>query len=308
MFVELMAHQAGVRTISVGGRPVVGPMQTTSGTRGAREYSSDSLDYDVQQLNDTLGDVDAWSEFPRRDDTGMWINYASFNVRDQMRENEETPLQFKYDAAQCRIYYTLDNVYNMTRLWRDAATATWDDQSLCVEGSTGYAPGPDNTEIKSPPPRKAQSPVLDSDAINKVGFQVNSTGGLDGIGTRKSTTNVGDLVPCDAKTPCKSPKKCLPVPAVCPKGGYVWPEFQPTFCLPPCSTGGRATACECNGDQRSANTKSNVPSGLRREQATTNGRGLSNKADGFCSPPGGQVRAEVSDVSKKACSAGKYTT
>ena len=306
IFVELMAHQAGVRTISVGGRPVGGPMQTSSGTRGAREYSSDFLDYDVQQLNDTLENTDAWSEFPRRDDTGMWINYASFNIRDQMRENDETPLQFQYDAAQCRIYYTLDNVYNMTRLWRDAAAATWDDASLCVEGSTGYAAGPDNSEVKSPPARKSQSPVLDSDSINKVGFQVNSTGGLDGVGVRRTTGNVGVLTPCNSDSRCQSPKRCLPVVAVCPKGGFVWLEYQPKFCLPPCSTGGRTTSCDCNGATRSASTKGRIPSSSSdREQP--GGRGISNAADGFCAPPGGQVKAENFEVSRKACSAGHFS-
>jgi hypothetical protein len=234
MFVELMTHQAGVRTISVGGRPVTGPMQTTSGTRGAREYTADTLDYDVSQLNSTLDDIDAWSEFPRRDDPAMWINYASINIRDQMRENNETPLQFQYLASQCRIYYTLDNIYNMTRLWRDAASATWEDRSLCVEDSTGYAPGPNGTESKPPPERNAQSPILDSEVINTVGFQVNSTGGLDGIlrnANTRPSSNTAALRPCDARTPCDSPLKCQRVVAVCPGGGYVWPEFQPQFCL-----------------------------------------------------------------------------
>jgi hypothetical protein len=304
MFVELMAHQAGVRTISVGGRPVTGPMQTTSGTRGAREYTADTLDYDASQLNSTLDDIDAWSEFPRRDDPAMWINYASINIRDQMRENNETPLQFQYLASQCRIYYTLDNIYNMTRLWRDAASATWEDRSLCVEDSTGYAPGPNGTESKPPPERNAQSPILDSEVINTVGFQVNSTGGLDGTlrnGNTRPSSNTAALRPCNSRTPCESPLKCQRVVAVCPGGGYVWPEFQPEFCLPPCSMAGRKT-CDCKGDRR-ADTKANVASSGEK-RTTTSGRGISTKADGFCPPLGGEVRAELFPVSQKACTSG----
>jgi hypothetical protein len=303
MFVELMTHQAGVRTISIGGRPVAGPMQAASGTRGASIYTADALDYDYQQLNDTLQDVEAYAQWPQRDDTGMWINYASFNIRDQMRENNDTPLQFQYNAAQCRIYYTLDNIYNMTRLWRDAAAATWDDKSLCVEDSTGYAPGPNNTESKSPPSRKAQSPTLDTEAINKVAFQVNSTGGLDGILLKQNSIPTSDsktLIKCDAVTPCKAPLKCQPVVASCPQGGWVWKEYQPSFCLPPCSLGGRKT-CDCQTDRR-ADTKSNVPFG--RATATTTGRGITNRADGFCLPVNGQVRGELFPISQKACAAG----
>jgi hypothetical protein len=309
MFVELMTHQAGVRTISVGGRPVTGPMQTTSGTRGAREYTADTLDYDASQLNSTLHDIDAWSEFPRRDDPAMWINYASINIRDQMRENNETPLQFQYLASQCRIYYTLDNIYNMTRLWRDAATATWDDRSLCVEDSTGYAPGPNSTESKPPPERKAQSPILDSEVINTVGFQVNSTGGLDGILRNKNTrptSNTAVVQVCDSQNPCKSPLKCQKVVAVCPGGGYVWPAFQPSLCLPPCSTAGRKT-CDCQGD-RKVDTKANVPVGGGSGRPTEFGRGISTKLDGFCPPDGGEVRAELFLESRKACTSGQFSS
>ncbi len=49
------------------------------------------------------------------------------------------PLQFAYLAADCRIYYTLDSVVNVSSLWRDAARAMWVDSRLCVAGSTGYA-------------------------------------------------------------------------------------------------------------------------------------------------------------------------
>ncbi len=47
----MMTHQAGVRTITVGGRPAHGPMQAASGSRGALEYSVDLLDEDFAQAN-----------------------------------------------------------------------------------------------------------------------------------------------------------------------------------------------------------------------------------------------------------------
>jgi hypothetical protein len=46
-FVEMMHHEAGVRTVVVGGWPNVGPMQAVAGTRGALAYSTDQLDNDM---------------------------------------------------------------------------------------------------------------------------------------------------------------------------------------------------------------------------------------------------------------------
>jgi NAD-dependent dihydropyrimidine dehydrogenase PreA subunit len=308
MFVELMAHQAGVRTISIGGRPVVGPMQTASGTRGAREYTSDALDFDSKQLNDTLRDEGAYSQSPARDDTGMWIDFASFNIRDQMRKDGDTPLQFQYNAAQCRIYYTLDNIYNMTRLWRDAASATWEDKSLCVEDSTGYAPEPNSSESKSPPDRKAQTPVLDTDSINKVSLQTNSTGGLDGITFQRNSipaSNLDKFVECDSLRPCKGSFTCQSVVATCPQGGFVWKQDQPSLCLPPCSTSGRRQ-CDCQTNRR-AESKANLPQANRTPSPGAGGRGVTNGADGYCLPAGGQVRGQSFTVSSKACNAGRIT-
>ncbi|ORY06404.1 hypothetical protein BCR34DRAFT_571405 [Clohesyomyces aquaticus] len=160
-FVELMAHYAGVHTIVAGGRPTDGPMQTASGNRGAHSYTSAQLDSDFTGVNETLNNTTAFSRLPNRTDTGMWIDYATLNIRDQMRQDDPIPLQFKYEAAECRIYYTLANAYNMSRLWRDAAAATWTDTSLCVHNSVGYAVRVNDTETKAPPPRKEYPIVID---------------------------------------------------------------------------------------------------------------------------------------------------
>jgi hypothetical protein len=56
-----------------------------------------------------------------------------------------------YQAANCRIFYTLANVYNLDQLWHDAATAAWDDDTLCVEDSTGYPSAVNATSSKTAP-------------------------------------------------------------------------------------------------------------------------------------------------------------
>ncbi|KAI4954640.1 hypothetical protein J4E86_005950 [Alternaria arbusti] len=186
VFVEFMTHEAGVKTIVVGGQPKPGPMQAVGGTRGAAAYSADALDFDFDEgLEDSpVEKPEVVSQLPDRTDTGMWINYAGFTIRNQVRGTEFTPLQFQYQAADCRIYYTLETIYNMTQLWDYTARATWDDQTLCVQDSTGYPTARNNTSAKSPPPaRSAALAVYDFSPppiANNITFAI-----LDGHGENK---------------------------------------------------------------------------------------------------------------------------
>ena len=127
VFVEGMHHDADVRTVAVGGRPQIGPMQAIGGTRGQLSYNDASINYDMQAFN---------SSFPDRN-IRMWIQLAGFNLRDQIRRGENFPLQFAYEAADCRIFFTKDTLANYDRLWKYAADAIWANSSLCVPGSTG---------------------------------------------------------------------------------------------------------------------------------------------------------------------------
>ncbi|KAH4891136.1 hypothetical protein HBI17_183340 [Parastagonospora nodorum] len=158
LFVELMTEVAGVRTITVGGRPNRGPMQTASGNRGAVVYTSNRLDFDIDNLKDLVNNTAAFDRLPSRDDTGMFTNYASINIRDQMRPYDLTPLQFRYEASDCRLYFTTRNAFNMTQLWRDAAAATWDNTTLCVPDSTNYSKRTQK-ERKIPPKPSGDVPL-----------------------------------------------------------------------------------------------------------------------------------------------------
>ncbi|MCJ1261797.1 hypothetical protein MMC22_001665 [Lobaria immixta] len=148
LFMEMMHHEAGVRTIAAGGLPGHGPMQTPSGSRGAQSYTVDNLNTDIamaKEINGTAG-----SFLPERQED-VFISYASFNLRDQVRKGENTPLQFVYEAASCRIFYTKETVYNFGNLWRYAANAIWTKPALCVQGSTGITSGGNSSDISGPP-------------------------------------------------------------------------------------------------------------------------------------------------------------
>lgn len=262
-----MTTQAGVKTIVVGGRPTTGPMQTAGGNRGARLYSSEAIDFDIENINSTLDEPEVAATLPDREDTGMWINFAGLNLEDQIREGDEAriPLQFRYEAAQCRIYFTLDNVYNVSRLWRDAAAATWDDPSLCVEDSTGYAPSHDLTVTpKPPPPRTAQSPnvTFSLGEVETPENDFNTTLGIINRQERKSISSKGVTV-CNTGGKCGGTAQCKNVPVTCPNGKNV----PLAACLPSCTSVGSACAegMECVLTAPAETKKNQLPA--RRGQA-----------------------------------------
>lgn len=232
-FVELMAHQAGVKTVVVGGRPTKGPMQIASGSRGARLYSSEALDFDYLNVNNTLENPEAFARLPSRADTGMNVNFAGFNIRDRLRQGNDdgVPIQFKYDAADCRLYYTLSNIYNMTQLWHDVAAAAWDDTSLCVEGSTGYSTRNTSTEAKLPPKRTAQAPSLDLEhtSFQNLTSDVPTTSSLIDGKDQVSITTTSLLRCTHKKGECKGVTTCHDFQVDCKGDGTV---FRPvSACL-----------------------------------------------------------------------------
>lgn len=147
MFAELM-HQAGVRKVTVGGLPQPGPIQAIGGNRGAQIYTSFDLDPDIS-VAITLNSTANYTLPADRDSLNFTVNEITFNLRDQVRENQNLPLQFAYDAADCRIFWTLTSLNNYTDLWSRGAAALWDDNSLCVAESTGYASV--DTNMNGPP-------------------------------------------------------------------------------------------------------------------------------------------------------------
>lgn len=187
LFVEMMT-EAGVQTVAVGGRRESGPMQALSGTRGADSYTAAQLDSDfydasVQSNDSESSGLDTLTALISTREPGMWINQAGFTLRDQVRSADDPePLQLKYQPADCRLYWTIDNVLNFTRLWSDAAAAIWDDQSLCVAGSTGFtAKGGGNGTTKMPPPRLFDVPPSPP-VTPGIDFDASTTGLLDGSG------------------------------------------------------------------------------------------------------------------------------
>jgi hypothetical protein len=253
VFMEMMHHNAGVRTVVAGGRPTYGPMQSPGQSRGARMYGVDVLDWDIafaQSINHNA----LPPALPNRTiNQDVYITFASVNLRDQIRQNETTPLQFLYEAADCRIFYTPNTWYNYSALWQYAADAIWTNPSLCVQDSTGYASTANSTTEPKTAPTAAAKVNVPSNLTGIITLSGDpgefpaNLGGEIVDGGVTALQPIGD--PCGKGYPrCAGHLSCQPV-KVCEKGALTDTHLCLNTCnsfLTKCSQGsGTTSALKC---------------------------------------------------------------
>lgn len=153
VFSEFMKMQGGVQQVVVGGMPKKGAMQGVAGSKGSQVYSFNqvyeqaAMAYEQlpqyrKKLNETeLGQlVFAKRPLMRSAYQTNGLSSSGINLRDNIRMNDTsvTPLEFVYEAADCRLFYTADMIRDVTNVWKKTVDAHWGDaKSVCVEGSTG---------------------------------------------------------------------------------------------------------------------------------------------------------------------------
>ena len=192
----MMHREGGVRTVAVGGHPSYGPMQVPGQSRGASAYTNSRLDKDILNAKH-ISNISS-NGLPDRKQP-FFVTSASFNLRDQVRrENITIPLQFLYEPADCRIFFTPSTWYNYTDLWKHAAEAIWHNVGLCVKNSTGYdrsepeQPAANTTDVKSTitsSSQKSNIPIYDDERI------------LDGS---YPLSKIQDM-PCKTSSDCAAP-------------------------------------------------------------------------------------------------------
>jgi hypothetical protein len=279
-------------------------MQAVSGSRGSRGYSGEILDWIMkfaglqdETANRTLPNIPVDHETR---DSGMWVSFSGINLRDQIRKSDFdaggqlVPLQFQYEAAHCRIFYTVKNIYNLTQLWRDAAAAAW-DSSLCVPGSTGFADLPNQPAANQPPPRVPASSSATAASTGSDGQR----GGAGEDDSGPPDFNENDIVagfsvkseslqPCGANGQCPKNFQCRTVTVSCDSNQR--PKQRETqYCLPMCAgTQSDSTCNRFSSDPRATGPLQCKLTHQYETKAKTD-RGRQGYV-GFCSPPGG-IRA-----------------
>lgn len=151
-----MTNIGNVRTLALGGLPQHGPMQIMGGVRGGQSATFDRLldiasDATSLLQNDTTILSDAERDALNKTlPTPYWqwpvkANAGQVNLRNAYQEgDDDLPLQFAYQAADCRLFYTYENLVRPATVWAAAARAVWGcdgagngGTGACVPGSEG---------------------------------------------------------------------------------------------------------------------------------------------------------------------------
>ncbi|ORY09755.1 hypothetical protein BCR34DRAFT_365903 [Clohesyomyces aquaticus] len=162
---ELLKNQGAVRTVVIGGQPKFGPMQGIGGTKGSQNFQWDDISV-RSQIAFFLGSPEqqaAWNgtDFGKTAFATQLFKRSAYaggsaaggiNFRDNLRKGDEsqTPLQFIYEAADCRMWFTAPMINDVTEVWKGVADRMWKN-TTCVQGSVS-AGGQDKGGSLPPPP------------------------------------------------------------------------------------------------------------------------------------------------------------
>ena len=199
IFSELMKQQAGVKTIAMGGRSNKNPIQAIGGVKGVNNYAFGFIQQTVQyavkfdpSLNESILVDDYYSDIVfSRAVSGA----GGVNTRDGLRANDTSgvALQFQYEEADCRLYYTPEMTVDITALWKSAADAQWKNSGKCIgnspyggDGKRAAIPKISKVTTKLSPP-VARVKVAKVEAMRKVKafektFSLETKCGLKGNG------------------------------------------------------------------------------------------------------------------------------
>jgi len=150
IFTTIMTIHHGIRSVAIGGRPLTAPMQSIGQVNGGPGQSAALWSNYARGLN--LSTLPSGTRFfnesnpPMRvlswifPGDGMALNWANIYP---LKEEEGTPewergtvpVQFRYKAANCRLFYTWDGVKKMSSLWGMVRDVAWGG-GRCVKGST----------------------------------------------------------------------------------------------------------------------------------------------------------------------------
>ncbi|KAJ6129262.1 peptidase S41 family protein [Penicillium capsulatum] len=155
IFSELMKYQAGVKSLAFGGRPRTGKMQTLGSTKGQMVMAANTIELSLKKANglaanSTRDGHPVLSETERKrlkELTPLPFDNLTISGLDGLNLNfvngyrpdhDDTPLQFIYEPAECRLFFTAENILHPETTWRAAAHAFWEG-GPCVKDSTSKA-------------------------------------------------------------------------------------------------------------------------------------------------------------------------
>lgn len=157
---HFLKYQGKVKSVAAGGRPQTGPMQALGGTKGSNVFGLASLFSTVSGVLNSAPQsvVDAGKKTSLATiyELGEYVLFRSaaplsssavtVNVKNNIAEGDDsqTPLQFVYEAADCRIWWTPEMIFDITAAWKKVADVGFgangsqplSEAAGCVKGST----------------------------------------------------------------------------------------------------------------------------------------------------------------------------
>jgi hypothetical protein len=131
-------------------------MQSVGGTKGTTALRWIDIFKDVHKAflisNQTLrADLNQtamaqYSLLPIAKSAGTMVNF-----RDGIRRNDDgqTPYQFFYEPAECRIFYTKQMVMDQSVVWRTVADTVWGQGNACIAGDNSFSAKQGNLTAES---------------------------------------------------------------------------------------------------------------------------------------------------------------
>jgi hypothetical protein len=138
LFTEFMRTQAGIKSIAMGGRPKAGPIQGVGGIKGAEILAWGDIYGNAQEAlshavaAEQTAILSSLSDLPVNRSSSSGINVRDNILPDHL--NDGLPAQFVVEEADCRLYWTLPMITDVTAVWKAAADAAFNGKP-CAAGA-----------------------------------------------------------------------------------------------------------------------------------------------------------------------------
>ncbi|KZL76842.1 pyridine nucleotide-disulfide oxidoreductase [Colletotrichum tofieldiae] len=135
---EFLRHQANVKSVAFGGLPVKGPIEGVGGIKGSQFVTWRNISFATNfslpyaKTDKHKAALTRYLELPL-DRTTL----AIVNVRDEILEDnieDGVPAQYIREDADCRLYWTLPMIEDVTQVWKATAKAAFNG-GKCAHGS-----------------------------------------------------------------------------------------------------------------------------------------------------------------------------
>lgn len=117
---------------------------------------------DIARFNSTdLGTVNVLGEYLVNRTAGP--DFATVNLKNSIAENDPsmTPMQFVFEAADYRFWWTKEMLFDVTKIWERAAEIMWNSQNgsqWCVQNSMAHSSSlSGNQDLGAGPPTNISS-------------------------------------------------------------------------------------------------------------------------------------------------------